>query len=329
MRKIISVILLICCITLTACGSSGRSESVEQAPERAHSEYMSTEDFQNVALKLVDFVEYDLSGIFSELIALNKKYAVQMYSSDGFDWSQHWDFRELKEQAIKTCNKMMDYDDSKCTKKLQLATDEIKRMAYHVKYYFDAVSKEMTPQDLDVYVQNMCNEINIGLEVSYTYLMLALVENMEDNDIDEERIATIKAEIENGYVYKTTVDSSGDSIAFTNAYGTPITKCVHAGCNHAIATSGDTNCCIVHSRNCFNCGKYIDEDAMFCMTCLRGKTTTNQGNVKQDTSKTSGTGCQYKYFDGTICGASTNKYANVCDSHMKELYDTHQSLIGK
>ena len=58
---------------------------------------------------------------------------------------------------------------------------------------------------------------------------------------------------------------------FTNKYGTPTTRCAHLGCDNYIAFSGDTNCCTSHSNNCLECGKYIDEDAIFCMSCLSGK----------------------------------------------------------
>lgn len=57
--------------------------------------------------------------------------------------------------------------------------------------------------------------------------------------------------------------------SFTNAYGTSSTKCAHPGCTSKIASSGDTNCCATHSNKCLNCGKYIDEDAMYCMSCLK------------------------------------------------------------
>lgn len=61
-------------------------------------------------------------------------------------------------------------------------------------------------------------------------------------------------------------NSSGASTtSFTNKYGTPTTKCAHPGCNNYIASSGDTNCCTVHSNRCLECGKYIDEDALYCM----------------------------------------------------------------
>lgn len=59
--------------------------------------------------------------------------------------------------------------------------------------------------------------------------------------------------------------------SFTNKFGTPTTKCAHAGCNNFIASSGDTNCCEEHSNKCAKCGKYIDEDAMYCMDCLEAE----------------------------------------------------------
>ena len=63
--------------------------------------------------------------------------------------------------------------------------------------------------------------------------------------------------------------SAGSSKSFTNKYGTPTTKCAHPGCSNYIASSGDTNCCTVHARRCLECGKYIDEDAIYCMDCLK------------------------------------------------------------
>lgn len=55
---------------------------------------------------------------------------------------------------------------------------------------------------------------------------------------------------------------------FTNLYGTPTTRCAHKGYTNYIASSGDTNCCTIHSRRCLECGKYIDEDATWCMSCI-------------------------------------------------------------
>ena len=56
--------------------------------------------------------------------------------------------------------------------------------------------------------------------------------------------------------------------SFTNKYGTSTTKCAHPGCSNYIASSGDTNCCTLHSNRCGTCGKYIDEDAMYCLDCI-------------------------------------------------------------
>ena len=69
--------------------------------------------------------------------------------------------------------------------------------------------------------------------------------------------------------YNSDYDSDYDSYSsFTNDYGTSTTKCAKSGCNSYIASSGDTNCCVVHSNNCLECFCYIDGDAMYCMDCL-------------------------------------------------------------
>ena len=62
--------------------------------------------------------------------------------------------------------------------------------------------------------------------------------------------------------------SSGGS-KFTNKYGTPTTVCAHSGCSNYIVSSGDSAYCSVHSRKCLECGKYIDEDAAYCMDCIK------------------------------------------------------------
>lgn len=65
-----------------------------------------------------------------------------------------------------------------------------------------------------------------------------------------------------------TRSSKNRSITFTNKYGTATTKCNIRGCDNCIASSGDTNCCVFHSNKCLECGCYIDNDAIYCMTCL-------------------------------------------------------------
>ena len=72
-------------------------------------------------------------------------------------------------------------------------------------------------------------------------------------------------------VYESTIYKNGERIyeRFTNKYGTATTKCVVNGCNNYIASSGDTNCCVLHSNKCIECNKYIDGDALFCMDCIK------------------------------------------------------------
>ena len=80
--------------------------------------------------------------------------------------------------------------------------------------------------------------------------------------------------------------------SFTNKYGTPTTKCAHPGCNNYIASTGDTNCCTVHSNRCLECGKYIDEDAFYCMSCLTngvknsGSSSSNNSSDKSISGST-------------------------------------------
>ena len=77
---------------------------------------------------------------------------------------------------------------------------------------------------------------------------------------------------EHGYRIQSSNKYGGSSSAgktFTNKYGTAKTKCAHSGCSSYIASSGDTNCCTKHSNRCGNCRCYIDEDALFCMSCIK------------------------------------------------------------
>ena len=66
------------------------------------------------------------------------------------------------------------------------------------------------------------------------------------------------------------IEEHGYKVMFSNKYGNQNTKCAHAGCTNTIACTGDTNCCVKHSNRCGECYCYIDEDAMFCMSCIKG-----------------------------------------------------------
>lgn len=74
---------------------------------------------------------------------------------------------------------------------------------------------------------------------------------------------------------------------FTNEYGTSSTQCAHTGCTRPIASSGDTNCCTVHSNTCAKCGRYIDEDATWCMKCLTSAASDGQSSSSKSSSSSS------------------------------------------
>ena len=90
-----------------------------------------------------------------------------------------------------------------------------------------------------------------------------------------------KTETKKSYSASEEEKKSSTSVTFTNAYGTPTTECAHAGCHNYIASSGDTCYCTLHSNNCLECGKYIDEDAMYCLSCIeKTAESISSGNSK-------------------------------------------------
>lgn len=126
--------------------------------------------------------------------------------------------------------------------------------------------------------------------------------------------------------------SSGSK--FTNKYGTATTKCAHSGCNNYIASSGDTNCCTTHSNKCLDCKKYIDEDAMYCMSCLTDA-TTKSSKSSSSSNKKSSTNSKKSSSGGKSSGSGAGGYdmPNASDKSFSdyvkrvdpELYD---SLFG-
>ena len=106
--------------------------------------------------------------------------------------------------------------------------------------------------------------------------------------------------------------SSGSSSSFSNEYGTATTKCAHPGCNNPIASSGDTNCCTLHSKRCLECGKYIDEDATYCISCLSKA-------LQPSNSKSSGTSSGNYESSGTSSGSYD--FSGYSDSMSDEEFD--------
>ena len=130
---------------------------------------------------------------------------------------------------------------------------------------------------------------------------------------------------------------SASTTTFTNKYGTATTKCAHSGCNNYIASSGDTNCCTLHSNKCLECGKYIDEDAMYCMSCLskaadKAKTSSSKSSTSTYKSSSSGGSsgdkCHYKENGKEVCSNKCESGSNFCSYHKKYLDDAYKSLFG-
>ena len=116
-----------------------------------------------------------------------------------------------------------------------------------------------------------------------------------------------------------TNEGKGDNedVTFTNKYGTHTTRCAHSGCNEYIAPSGDTNCCIKHSNKCADCGKYIDEDAMYCMDCLQKEASSNSSGSSSDPTYQKGS--EWEKYDkdgsGTI---SQEEYQNADGDYIEQ-----------
>lgn len=58
------------------------------------------------------------------------------------------------------------------------------------------------------------------------------------------------------------------------------------------------------------------------------KSKESSGKSGGSTTKSQEDTCTYKYSDGSVCGAKTNKYSGLCDKHFEDLYETYQSLGG-
>lgn len=87
---------------------------------------------------------------------------------------------------------------------------------------------------------------------------------------------------------------------FSNKFGTMSTKCVHPDCDMNIVTSGDSNCCIIHSNRCGNCNCYIDGDAMYCMDCMTGA-LSNKNSSSNNKCYMCGADAYYKYGSYYCC----------------------------
>lgn len=96
----------------------------------------------------------------------------------------------------------------------------------------------------------------------------------------------VETTTKNSYTEITTKKSYSSSTgSFSNKYGTATTKCAVSGCSNYIASSGDTNCCVSHSNKCLECRKYIDGDAMYCMSCIYSAAGSGSGKSDKSSAK--------------------------------------------
>lgn len=121
--------------------------------------------------------------------------------------------------------------------------------------------------------------------------------------------------------------SSASTKPFTNKYGTSTTICAHTGCTNYIASSGDTNCCTTHSHKCANCGCYIDEDALFCLSCIANSLDEISSSKSSSKYICQATGCS-KNGTCTITGIS-GQTEYYCYEHYAQILSWMDMFSGK
>lgn len=123
--------------------------------------------------------------------------------------------------------------------------------------------------------------------------------------------------------------TSSTAKSFTNKYGTSTTVCAHSGCTDYIASSGDTNCCQTHSNKCGECGKYIDEDALFCVECILKASSSASTNSSSSSSQTSSPMCEKCSKKGTHSIEGFNGTPEYyCDDHWEKLMGFASVITG-
>ena len=356
MKSLLSLFLAVLIVlSFTACGvgeaesrpgdgevtNNARTQTTEEGTDRPRNDNMTYDQLEKFTYDMTSYVSR-LGDIDAQLGELCKKYEADINAGEHFDWSRYDDFKKIAVIIEQLDGELSQYDDSFVSYYYQKAYEEIAGIVEKHKNYIASISKERSVKELTTLLQQLSCDTEIGFSNSDVYMTMALIDFCEENGIDEETTNSFREQIDESPLYRgsplysgKTHSSSVDTTVyyrsvFTNSYGTSMTKCAHQGCTSYIASSGDTNACIVHSNKCLGCGKYIDEDALICMDCLSGKTTqlTSSGKYT-DGNKVPEGGCQFQYFDGSKCGEKVEHYINLCDRHFKELNDIYCSLAGK
>ena len=300
--------------------STAASESMEQT----HSG-MSEEVYNRSMNDMIAFIDENGAclGEFSTFLQNNS----EVISGEEFYLSENEEFSDLQKRAIELCDPMIQYDTSEMSEEMQYCFELLSEFAEITKEHWEDIGEKISPEQFDEISSEYQEAFSDYLSEIFTLQIKAMIAYLEENNGDPETIANLKKSIGEEETTNSGNSSSNNS-KFTNKYGTATTICAHSGCNKYIASTGDTNCCTTHSNKCLNCKKYIDEDAMYCMSCLSASKNSSSNSGSSSSSSTNSSGCGYKYSSGKVCGANVGSHAPLCDKHFKELNDTYNALTG-
>lgn len=308
MKKILALFVSsIILFSLPACDND--NVSMKQTNDEAEISYDMTTDEQITVMEqcddyiygLIDFSNAILNILISQPDLLNKEMITL---------SDYSEFNTAKKDLYDLCDKIENYPTKNLTPELKSAFAKLIELGNYTKTCAVDVSKKMRVEALTDYM------------VAFSTEQTAMIEEIGELVIIESN---------NEFSHETSPENQktqSNYTSFTNKYGTTTTRCVHTGCNSYIATTGDTNCCTYHSARCLNCNCYIDEDAMYCMSCLSSRSKSSSSYNSNPSSSYSSGSCQYKYPSGGVCGKKTNLYNDLCDKHFNELNSIYQSFTN-
>ena len=252
--------MLICmmCIFTCSCGSKNveSKNEIKETPETEIETFVN-EDLKNkspfVGFWMANAVIYEGKMIY---LSENESLA-DLYDTDWITISDDYTFSI--QNHVFTHNGTWS----------EVETDEYEHVCYlsHTNTIRYSIDDDGNIEE----IKSPCNEKELAILLDYDGGSLVLGE--VGKELDKIVVLYTKS---NGNDNNESISSKP---SFNNKYGTSTTICAYKGCNNYIASSGDTNCCEIHSNMCLKCDKYIDSDAMYCMDCLSGVTDNNSSNI--------------------------------------------------
>ena len=302
-KPIILLFTIMICISFCACG--GNNASTDSAEKQKAPPVMTVDDHKAV---LEDYNEY-MYGL------LNFSYDVfdiinehpELYAAKTITMSDYSAFITAKENLYTLSKEIENYNTENLIPEWKSMFVKLCELSDFICQCSNDVSNEMETLAFFDYMKTFSEKQGDIVE-EIADLLLVTAEKIDETSND------------------VSIKESTSSKTFTNKYGTATTRCFHSGCNNYIASTGDTNCCTTHSARCLNCNCYIDEDAMYCMSCL--SSSSNSSNSYNSNSSYSSDTCKYTYSSGSVCGAKTNKYTDLCDAHFNELNSIYQDFVN-